>query len=122
MKKRKISLLDIKKSFDLLVVCGEDFLDREIKGGYVSDLLSDVMKGAKKGDIWITRQAHPNIVAVAVLKMLSAVILIDNRQPEEETVKKAVKEKLPVMASKLPGFELVGRLYEFGISGLHEKC
>jgi len=120
MKKTNIKLLEIVKSFDLQVVCGEEFLDREVSGGYASDLLSDVMTNTKKGDIWVTRQAHPNIVAVAVLRMLSGVIIVNNRKPEEETIKKAAKEKLVIMTSELPAFELVGRLYQFGISGLHE--
>jgi serine kinase of HPr protein (carbohydrate metabolism regulator) len=120
MKTTQSKLLDIVKSFNLQVVCGEDFLDREINRGYASDLLSDVMANTKKGDIWVTRQAHPNIVAVAVLRMLSGIIIINNRQPEEETVKKAANEKVPIMVSQFPAFELVGRLYQFGISGLHE--
>lgn len=120
MKKEKITLRDIIQSFQLRVVCGEEFLDREIAAGYASDLLSDVMANTKIGDIWVTRQAHPNIVAVAVLRKLSGVIIINNRQPDEDTVKKALKEKLPVMTSELPAFELTGRLYQFGIKGLHE--
>ncbi len=118
---KKITLKDIIDTFDLRVVCGGDFLDREVAAGYVGDLLSDVMAHAKKGDVWVTRQAHPNIVAVAVLRMLPGVIIINNREPEEETVKKAVKEKLPLMTSELPAFELVGRLYEYGIKGLVNK-
>lgn len=121
MIKKKITLKDIIDAFKLRVVCGEDVLERVVAAGYVGDLLSDVMANAKKGDIWVTRQAHPNIVAVAVLRMLSGVVIINNREPEEETVKKAIKEKLPLMTSELPAFELAGRLYEYGISGLHGK-
>jgi hypothetical protein len=104
------------------VECGEAFLDREVCGGYAGDLLSDVMANARKGDIWVTRQAHPNIVAVAVLRMVAAVIIVNNRKPEEETVNKAVKEKLPLLTTELPAFEVVGRLYRLGIHGLHEEC
>lgn len=118
--KTKVKLPDIIKTFNLKVVCGEEFLDREVLGGYVSDLLSDVMAYAKKGDIWVTRQVHPNIVAVAVIRMLPGIIIINNFKPEEETVKKAMIKRLPILTSELPAFELVGRLYEFGIKGLPE--
>ena len=37
----------------------------------------------------------------------------------EETLKKAAEEKIPVMVTELPAFELVGRLYQLGISGMH---
>lgn len=118
--KEKIKLTDIVKFFDLQVECGEEFLDTEVLGGYVSDLLSDVMAYAKKGDIWVTRQVHPNIVAVAVIRMMPAVIIVNNFKPEEDTVKKAIEKQLPILTSELPAFELVGRLYELGIHGLHE--
>jgi len=118
MAKKNIKLSDIVKSSNFHVECGQSFLDREIEGGYVSDLLSDVMAHSKKGDIWITLQGHPNIVAVAKLKEITGVIIIGGRKPEEETIKKAEAEGLPIMTSDLSAFELVGKLYEMGVSGL----
>ncbi len=118
MEKSKIKLSDIVKSYDLKVECSKNSLDREIKGGYASDLLSDVMAHSKKGDIWITLQGHPNIVAVAMLKELTGIIIVNGREPEQETIKKAEAEGLPIMISELPMFELVGKLYESGVSGL----
>ncbi|MEE9191764.1 MAG: serine kinase [Candidatus Aerophobetes bacterium] len=111
----KLSELVIK--FDLKVKCGVHELDREIKGGYVSDLLSDVIANGRAGEVWITLQIHHNIVGVASLKSLAAIVIINGREPEEETIKKAEDEGIPIMVSKLPAFELVGRLYQAGISG-----
>jgi hypothetical protein len=118
-KNQKIKVSDIIGPYNLQVVTGQQNLDGEITGGYVGDLLSDVMANTHKGDIWVTRQAHPNIVAVAVLRKLSGIIIINNRKPDEDTIIKANKEKVPIMSCELPAFELVGRLYEFGINGLH---
>jgi hypothetical protein len=90
-------------------------LDREVTGGYVSDLLSDVIGNAKEGFLWVTLQVHLNIVAVASLKGLSGIVLVNNRAPEAETLKKALAENVPVFTSSLPTFELVGRLYSLGL-------
>ncbi|MEJ2684442.1 MAG: hypothetical protein P8Z71_08620 [Candidatus Sulfobium sp.] len=90
-------------------------LDREVTGGYVSDLLSDVIANARDGFLWITLQVHLNIVAVASLKGLSGIVLVNNRDPDEETLKRAVQENIPILASTLPTFELVGRLYSLGL-------
>ncbi len=90
-------------------------LDREVTGGYVSDLLSDVIANARDGFLWITLQVHLNIVAVASLKGLSGIVLVNNRNPDEETLKRAVQENIPILASTLPTFELVGRLYSLGL-------
>ena len=112
-----MKLKELVEKFDLQIQCASDRLEREIKGGYVSDLLSDVIANGRAGDVWITLQIHQNIVAVASLNNLAAIIIINGRQPEENTIEKAENEGIPIMVSKMSAFELVGRLYNAGISG-----
>ncbi len=113
-------LKEIVKRLDLEVRSGIDKLENEVKRGYSSDLLSDVIANGKAADIWITLQTHQNIVAVASLKDLSGIILVNGREPDGETVEKAEEEAIPIMVSKLPAFELVGRLHNLGIRGVTE--
>lgn len=110
-----MKLSEMVLRLDLEVKSENAQLDNEITGGYASDLLSDVMAKAQKGNIWITLQVHQNIVAVAILKELAGIILVNNRQPEEETLQKAAQEKMPILVSKLSTFELAGKLYQLGI-------
>lgn len=109
---REIKLSEIAKNLALKIIGTEKKLDVPVSGGYVSDLLSEVMANAKKGNIWVTLQTHPNIVAVAVLKEISAIIIPAGRTPEKETIKKAEQEKVPIMTTELTGFEIVGKLYQ----------
>lgn len=106
---------DIVKALDLEVKTGEDLLESEVTGGYAGDLLSDVLANSKKGNIWVTLQIHLNIVAVASAKELSGIIIVNNRTPEEETLKKAKEEGIPVMISKLSTYKVAGKLYELGV-------
>ncbi|GBD99988.1 DRTGG domain protein [bacterium BMS3Abin07] len=85
--------------------------DIEIKDVYVSDLLSDVMANAGEGSLWITLQTHINIVAVASMKNMPAVILVNGRKPEGETVQKAASEGIALFGTDMHAFELAGRLY-----------
>ena len=87
-------------------------LTSEVTGCYVSDLLSDVIANSKEGELWITLQIHPNIIAVATLRDLSGIILVNNRQPEPETLRKAIEEKIPLITTRLPTFQLAGKLYK----------
>jgi len=93
-------------------------LEREVSGGYASDLLSDVLANSQEGNIWVTLQIHQNIVAIASIKDLAGIILVNKREPEQETVEKAEEENIVIMVSELPAFELIGRLYKLGISGM----
>lgn len=95
---------------------GGDLTD-EVTGVYVSDLLSDVMANSKEGQLWVTLQVHPNIVAVATLKDLAGIILVNGREPEKETLARAEEEKMAVMTTRLPAFQLAGKLY-----GLIGEC
>jgi hypothetical protein len=110
-----MNLKEIIDGLGLEVKTTELDLNREVTGGYVSDLLSDVIGNSKEGYIWLTIQVHLNIVAVASLKGLSGIILVNNRKPDDETMKKAVQENIPIMTSPSPAFDLVGRLYALGL-------
>ena len=101
----------IVKALNLQVRSGKDKLKKEIRGGYTGDLLSDVMANSKEGDVWITRQVHQNIVAVASLKEHAGIILVQGSEPAKDTLEKAIKEGIPIMVSDLSGFELTGRIY-----------
>ena len=110
-----MTLGDIIEALALEVRAGSDQVDRVVEGGYVSDLLSDVIAGAKEGDIWITLQLHQNIVAVAFLNNLAGIVIVGGREPEPETLEKAEEQAVPIMVSGLPAYEVVGRLYQMGI-------
>lgn len=113
-----MTVSDIVNFFGLKIRTGENQLNEEVTGGYASDLLSDVIAHSRKGNIWITIQTHPNIVAVATMKELTAIILTGGREPDPETVQKAEEEGIPILVSPLFTFELAGRLYQTGISGM----
>ncbi|MFH1756764.1 MAG: DRTGG domain-containing protein [Pseudomonadota bacterium] len=92
-------------------------VEAEVKTGYASDLLSDVLANSIEGDLWVTRQTHLNIVAIAVMRDLSGVLLANGAKPDPDTIEKAVEKMVPIFRTHLPTFEVVGRLYQMGISG-----
>jgi len=110
-----MKLAELVEKLDLEVKAGAKHLDREVRGGYASDLMSDVLAHGEEGNVWVTLQVHPNIVAVGGMKEVAGIILVGGREPEPETIEKAEREGIPILVSRLPAFELVGRLYSLGI-------
>jgi len=86
-------------------------LEKDVTGCYVSDLLSDVLANSKEGELWITHQSHPNVVAVASVRGLSGVVITGNREIEPETIKKAESEQVSIITSGGTTFEIVGAVY-----------
>ena len=102
---------ELVKELNLKVFSGKEGLDREITGGYVSDLLSDVMGHADAGKVWITLQTHKNVIAIASLKELAAVILVKGHQPEPDMLAQANIEEIPVLGTEEEAFEISGKTY-----------
>ena len=72
-----MTVAEIVSALEVQVAAGGTSLHREVTGGYASDLLSCVMAGAKAGNVWVTLQAHLNVIAVAELLDLSCVIITE---------------------------------------------
>ncbi len=104
-------VFELVKELKLKVYSGEEGLDREITGGYVSDLLSDVIGNASEGDVWVTLQTHKNVVAIASLKELACILLVSSLAPEQSTIEHSNDEKIPVLGTTLSTFEIAGLLY-----------
>lgn len=103
---------ELVEKMNLTVFCGQENLDREIKGGYTSDLLSDVMGFAREGQVWITLQTHKNVLAIASLKELAAILLVKGNKPEEDMLEQAVDEGIPVLGTDAQTFETTGKVYQ----------
>jgi predicted transcriptional regulator len=110
-KEDEMKVSELVKKYDLRVFAGEERLDKEVSGGYVSDLLSDVMGNAAENEVWITLQTHQNVAAIASLKDLAAVVLVKNLEPDEETLERSREEGIPLLGTGLETFEMAGRLW-----------
>lgn len=112
-----MTLSDLAASLELKVFTSGVPLDKPVLGGYASDLLSDVIGHSRQGDLWLTMQIHPNIVAVAVLKDLAGIVLVNGREPDAGTLEQAIRQKVPLLGAGAGMFDLAGRLYGLGLKG-----
>ena len=100
-----LTLLTEPKDFDAIIP----------SSGYASDMLSCVMTGASRQGIWITLQAHTNVVAVAALLELSAVIITEGAAPDPATLDKANEKGVTLFSTPLPTFSIIGQLWDLGL-------
>jgi hypothetical protein len=111
-----MTLQDIIATLDLQVLTeSKDFQQVTPTSGYTSDLLSCVMAGAKGRSVWVTLQAHANVVAVAALLEVSAVIITEGAMPEQAVIDKANAEGIILLSTGRPTFYVVGKLWDMGL-------
>lgn len=93
----------------------KDFSQIQVENGYTSDLLSCVMAGAPHNSVWVTLQAHQNIIAVAALLDLTAIIITEGATPDQNTIDKANEEGVNLLQTQYNSFFTIGKLWELGI-------
>ena len=106
-----MTVQDLVDKLNLKVLSGVDGIGVKIAGCHVSDLISDVVGSAKEGDAWITLQSHQNIVAAALLKKLSCIILAKGISPSPDAVAMSNNEKIPILSTPSTTFEITGHIY-----------
>ena len=109
-----MTLEEIKTVLKAEVYSGASNLGRQVRSGYASDFMSEVMAGGKVDQVWFTVQTHPNVAAVALLTNLAAVIITGGHKPEPATIAKAEIEGLPIMSTDYPTFEALQALFKAG--------
>jgi hypothetical protein len=87
-------------------------LEARIEAGYVSDLLSDVIANAPENSAWVTVQRHVNILGVAKLKNIVAIITPRSLAVETGVIERAKAEGVALLRSGLSAFEVTGKLYD----------
>lgn len=108
------SVADIARELDLTALVAAR-PDATASGVIVADLLSYVMASGEAGQVWITVQGHANVVAVAALAGLPAIVIAAGFEPEEETKERAQEEGIGLYLSPNSAFSLAGRLYALGL-------
>ncbi len=106
-----MTVRELVKVVDLEVLTGEVNMDEQIKGGYVSDLLSDVIANGPENSVWITVQRHINILGVAKLRNIVAIITPRSLKVEHGVIERAKAEGIALLRTSLTAFEVSGELY-----------
>lgn len=92
-----------------------DYSEIPVTSGYCSDLLSCVMTGAAPEGVWITLMAHSNIIAVAALLDLSAIIITEDAQPDTDTLNRANEKGVILLSTPASNFTVIGQLWDLGL-------
>ena len=89
--------------------------DAELAGCYLSDLLSDVLAHAQPAVLWVTIQTHRNVVSVAAMKDIGAVLFTCGRKPDASVVSEAEQEGIVLLTTPLTTHQAAGKLWEAGL-------
>ena len=116
-----MKLQEVQEILEADVIVGEEKLDMEIKTAFGADLMSDVLALAKAGSLLLTGLTNTQVIRIANVLDIAAIILVRGKKPSAEAIALAKELHIPILATKFILFETAGRLYSKGIVGCLEK-
>ena len=90
-------------------------LRREVRSGFASDLMSDVLCYDVAQGLLITGLTNPQIIRTAEMADVAAILVVRGKVPPPETVDLAEQLDIPMFGTNLIMFETCGRLFAAGL-------
>jgi hypothetical protein len=93
--------MKLKQVIELLELSPVHLTDEnvEVASVYCGDLLSDVLAHVQPDSLWLSIQGHVNVVAVAVLRDVACIVLVNGVAPDPQTVLKAQSQGVNICGS-----------------------
>ena len=88
--------------------------DKEIKGVYISDMVSDII-GIGPGNLLVTLQTHKNLIAADNLVDVAAIVFSRGKMPTDDVVALASKAGIGLLGFAGDTWTLAKKLYEIGV-------
>jgi hypothetical protein len=107
---------------DARFVTGADLREREVTHAFAADLLSDVLSMVQEeGVLLITGMTTPQVVRVAEVMSMGAVLFVRGKLPTPATVEYATGVGVPLLATGRDMYETCGTLHRAGLLPARRK-
>ena len=116
-----MKLSEVKEILNAEVVAGEEFLDREVKSAFGSDLMSDVLAFVKDQALLLTGLVNGQVIRTAEMMDMVCIVFVRSKCPTEEMVALARESGMVLMKTKKRMYEACGILYSNGLIGNRVK-
>jgi len=119
-----MKLDEVKDILDAKPAWKQSSLDhgkREVSACQASDLMSDVLNFQRPGSLLLTGLTNSQVVRTAEVGDIAAICFVRDKWPQEETVRLAEEQGLPLLVTRLTMFEACGKLYGKGLGSCANK-
>ncbi len=92
-----------------------EIYDKDVNGVYISDMVSDIVAGAKPNDLLITIQTHKNLIATANLVDVSAIVMVRGKEPLQDVIDLANRAGITLFNTDKDTYGLAKELTRLGL-------
>ncbi|MBC7317866.1 hypothetical protein H5T57_04695 [Candidatus Bipolaricaulota bacterium] len=117
-----MKLREVAELVEARFLTGGDLADRTVSAAFAADLLSDVLAMVREeGVLLITGMVTPQVVRVAEVMNLVAVLFVRGKLPTKPMVDYAAQAGIPLLATSRTMYETCGILYTHGLPPAKRK-
>ncbi len=110
---------DIIACVDGILVCGESHLDQDVRSGFASDLMSDVLTLLEDDILLITGLSNNQAIRTAEMSDITNILLVRNKRPSQGMIDMAKELDIALAYSPYSLFKVSGLLYEKGLKPVY---
>ena len=110
-----MKITTIMDLLDAEVVCGEDYLDREVYSACGSDMMSDVLAYVKDQAVLLTGLVNAQVVRTAEMMDMVCIVFVRSKTPTAEMIELAKESSMVLLRTKKRMYEACGKLYAGGL-------
>lgn len=111
----KISTL--KELLDADILCGEEFLERDVHSACGSDMMSDVLAFVKDQAVLMTGLVNLQVIRTAEMMDMICIVFVRSKRPTPEMIEAANDSGIVLLATKKRMYDACGTLYVNGLTG-----
>ena len=112
-----MTVREIQEILSAEVICGEDFLDREVFSACGSDMMSDVLAYVKEQAVLLSGLVNPQVVRTAEMMDMLCIVFVRGKRPEQPVIELAREKGIVLLTTEKRLFVACGILYTNGLGG-----
>ena len=116
-----MKISDIKTLLDADIICGEEYLDRDVYSACGSDMMSDVLAYVKDQAVLLTGLVNSQVIRTAEMMDMICIVFVRSKKPTDDMIELARESGVVLMSSKKRMYEACGLLYAGGLRGNGDK-
>jgi predicted transcriptional regulator len=112
-----MKLPEISQLLDAEILVDGEGTNPELTAAFAADTMSDLLAFGMAGAILLTRMTSPQVIRTSDVMNIAAIIMINGKIPAKDVIQLARELHVPILATRLPQFEVAGLLYARGLRG-----
>lgn len=110
-----MTVSDVRNILNARVICGDQFLDREVRSGCGSDMMSDVLAFVKEQCVLLTGLCNLQVIRTCEMMDIVCIVFVRGKVPDDQMIELAIEREIPLLCTGHRMFSACGMLYEKGL-------